>query len=63
MDATKRSGPYEIEQKARAILAELLPLRDAETDKRKRKQLSSRIKACRTLIEWCRARAGYRVPE
>lgn len=58
-----RSGPYELEQKALATLAELLPQREAETDKRQRKQLSSRIKTCRMLVKWCRTRVGYRVPE
>lgn len=64
MDAIEgRSGPYELEQKALATLAELLPQREAETDKRKRKQLTSRIKTCRMLVGWCRTRAGYRVPQ
>lgn len=64
MDAIEgRSGPYELEQKALTTLAELLPQREAETNKRKRKQLSSRIRTCRMLAKWCRTRAGYRVPE
>lgn len=52
-------SPNDIERQAQAILDELLPLRDAETDKRKRKQLSSRVKTARIMRNWARSRAGY----
>ncbi|MCA1653673.1 MAG: hypothetical protein ABR588_05940 [Sphingomicrobium sp.] len=44
-----------------AILPDLIAQREAEQDKRKRKrkQLSSRIKAARIVIAWARTRAGY----
>jgi hypothetical protein len=48
-----------MERKAQEMLAELLPLRDAETDKRKRKVLSQRIKLARSMRDWARTRAGY----
>lgn len=48
-----------MERKAQAMLDELLPLRDAETDKRKRKELSRRIKLARSMRDWARTRAGY----
>lgn len=54
-----RYSPNDMERDAQALLAELLPLRGAEADKRKRKQLSSRIKAARLLRDWARTRAGY----
>lgn len=60
---TEPRGPYALEQDALAIVAELLPLREAETDKRKRKELSRRIKTARTIAKWCRTRAGYVRPE
>ena len=58
-----RGSPYELEQRANAIVAELLPLREAATNKRERKQLSSRIKTARFMARWARTRAGYVVPE
>lgn len=54
-----RYSPNDMERDAQAILDELLPLREAETDKRKRKQLSSRIKTARIMRNWARSRAGY----
>lgn len=54
-----RYSPNDMERDAQALLAELLPLRDAEADKGKRKQLSSRIKAARIMRDWARTRAGY----
>lgn len=45
-----------LEQDAQALLAKLIPLRDAASDKRERKQLSSRIKAVRLLRQWARDR-------
>lgn len=54
-----RYSPNDMERDAQALLDELIPLRDAETDKRKRKQLSSRIKSARILRDWARSRAGY----
>lgn len=55
-------SPYQMEQDAKAMLAELVPLREAETDRRKRKELSRRIKTARTMRDWARTRAGYVVP-
>ena len=52
-------SPYQMEQEAIALLARLIPEREAETDKRKRKQLSGRIKLARSMREWARSRAGY----
>lgn len=54
-----RGSPNDMERKAQEMLAELLPLRDAETDKRKRKVLSQRIKLARSMRDWARTRAGY----
>lgn len=54
-----RYTPNDMERDAQRLLDELLPLRDAETDKRKRKQLSSRIKTARILRNWARTRVGY----
>lgn len=54
-----RFSPNDMEREAQRVLDELLPLREAETDKRKRKQLSSRIKSARILRDWARTRAGY----
>jgi hypothetical protein len=48
-----------MERDAQALLDELLPLREAETDKRKRKDLSRRIKTARIMRNWARSRAGY----
>lgn len=54
-----RYTPKQMERDAQAMLDELLPMRDAETDKRKRKQLSARIKSARIIRDWARTRAGY----
>lgn len=54
-----RYTPNDMEREAQAMLDELLPLRDAETDKRKRKELSRRIKMARSMRDWTRTRAGY----
>lgn len=55
----RRCTPNDMERDAQAMLDQLIPLRDAETDKRKRKQLSLRIKAARIMRDWARSRAGY----
>lgn len=55
----ERFTPNDMEREAQRILDELMPLREAETDKRKRKQLSSRIKSARMMRNWARTRAGY----
>lgn len=54
-----RYSPNDMEREAQALLDKLIPERDAETDKRKRKQLSGRIKTARILRDWARTRAGY----
>jgi hypothetical protein len=53
-------GPNKLAEDAAALIAELLPLRDAAKTKRERKQLSSRIKSARILLQWAKSRAGYR---
>lgn len=55
----KLSGPNRMAEEAEALLRELLPLRDAATDRRERKQLSSRIKSARIILNFARTRAGY----
>jgi hypothetical protein len=52
-------SPKEMERDAQAILDKLIPERDAETDKGKRKALSARIKTARIMRDWARTRAGY----
>lgn len=52
-------SPNEMEREAQAMLDDLLPKREAETDKRKRKDLSRRIKTARIMRDWARTRAGY----
>lgn len=52
-------SPNDMERDAQAALDRLIPLRDAEKDRRKRKALSSRIKSARIIREWARSRAGY----
>ena len=52
-------SPNQIEADVLSRLPGLLAERDAETDKRKKKQLSSRIRAARILRAWARSRAGY----
>jgi hypothetical protein len=52
-------SPNQMERDAQAMLDSLLPQREAETDKRKRKELSRRIKSARILRNWARSRAGY----
>lgn len=42
--------PNEMEREAQAMLDKLLPERDAETDKRKRKALSGRIKDRKSVV-------------
>jgi hypothetical protein len=54
--------PNLLAERAAAIVADLLPLRDATKDKRERKRLSSRIKAARFLLNWAKTRAGYVAP-
>jgi hypothetical protein len=54
-----RYSPNEMERDAQAMLNELTPLRDAEPDRMKRKQLSARIKSARIIRDWARTRAGY----
>jgi hypothetical protein len=56
---TDRFTPNDMEREAQRIIDELLPLREAETDKRTKKQLSSRIKTARMMRNWARTRAGY----
>ncbi len=53
------SGPNRLATQIAEALPRLIVERDAETDKCQRKQLSSRIKASRMLLKWCRSRAGY----
>jgi predicted nucleic acid-binding Zn ribbon protein len=57
--ADPRYSPNDMEREAVAWIAELVPLRNAETDKSKRKALSQRIKSARILRDWARSRAGY----
>jgi hypothetical protein len=52
----------QMEQQAKAMAAELLPLRDTATDKRERKELSRRLKLARGIAKWARTRAGYERP-
>lgn len=52
-------SPNDMERDAQAILDELTPLRDTEGDKRKRKDLSGRIKTARIMRDWAKSRAGY----
>lgn len=52
-------SPNDMERDAQALLDSLIPQRDAETDKRKRKELSRRVKTARMLRDWARTRAGY----
>lgn len=54
-----RYSPNDMERDAQALLDKLIPDRDAETDRKKRKALSSRIKTARMLRDWARTRAGY----
>jgi len=51
--------PNDMERDAQSMLDKLLPLRDAATDKRERKDLSRRIKLARSMRDWARTRAGY----
>ena len=55
----ERFSPNDMAREAQRILDELLPLREAETDKRKRMELSQRIKLARSMRDWARTRAGY----
>jgi hypothetical protein len=45
------------------LLAETIALRDAETDKRKRKQLSQRVKLLRSVRDWERTVLANRAEE
>lgn len=54
-----RLTPNLLAERAAAIVAELLPLRDAATDKRVRKDYSRRIKTARIMLKWAKSRAGY----
>lgn len=56
---SERCSPYQMEQEAIALLAKLIPEREAETDRRRRKELSRHIKLARTMRDWARTRAGY----
>ena len=58
-DDKARRTPNSMAADMAATLADLLARRDAATDKRERKQLSSRIRAARTVIAWAKSRAGY----
>lgn len=51
--------PNEMEREAQRMLDELMPLREVEMDKHKRKELSRRIKLARSMRDWARTRAGY----
>ena len=55
----ERFSPNDMAREAQRILDEMLPLREAEADKRKRKDLSRRIKTARMMRDWARTRAGY----
>jgi hypothetical protein len=57
--ADPRYSPNDMERDAQAMLEQLLPLRNAERDKHKRRQLSLRIKSARIMRDWARSRAGY----
>lgn len=52
----------EMADECAALLPDLLAQREAATDKRERKALSSRIKTTRMLLRWCKSRAGYVAP-
>lgn len=54
-----RYSPNDMERDAQAMLDRLIPEREAETDKRKRKELSRRIKSARIMRDWARSRAGF----
>lgn len=55
----RNSTPNDMARDAGKLLAELLPLREAEKNSRLRKQLSSRIRAARILRDWAKSGAGY----
>jgi hypothetical protein len=55
----ERYTPNQMGADAQALLDRLIPERDAETGKRKRKDLSSRIKAARIMRNWAKTGAGY----
>lgn len=59
MIGDRRYTPNQLETDALAILAELVPLRDAEKRSGKRKALGARIKSARILLSFARTRAGY----
>lgn len=55
--------PNQLERDAEALMASLTSQRDAEMDKRKRKQLTARLKSARIMRDWARTRAGYRAEQ
>lgn len=57
--ADPRYSPNDMERDAEALLANLIPLRNATTDKAARKQLSARIQTARLMRDWARTRVGY----
>jgi hypothetical protein len=56
---SERYTPNDMERDASETLARLIPERDGETDKARRKALSARIKTLRQMRDWARTRAGY----
>lgn len=59
MNLEDMTGPNRLATQIADALPQLIAERDAETVNGQRKQLSSRIKASRTLLKWCRSRSGY----
>ena len=59
MTPDERPGPNRVAHKVAEALPILIAEREAEKDKARRKLLSSRIRASRVLLAWCRTRAGY----
>jgi hypothetical protein len=58
----ERYTPNDMARDTQALLDRLIPERDSETDKSKRKELSRRIKSARILRQFARTRAGYVQP-
>ena len=58
MNLEDMPGPNRLATQIAEALPRLITDLDAETDKGQRKQLTSRIKASRMLLKWCRSRSG-----
>lgn len=55
----ERLGPWGVARELEKMIPVTLAARDAAKDKRERKRLSGQLRVQRSMLKWCKSRAGY----